>query len=94
MAGLVFGAAQVVLDGLVLGLELGFADRVGLDVVGQVGADQDGLLGQFDLALDVGVLVEALLLGFLGEDFAADQLFLDRVLQFRRVRRALGLLLG
>ena len=94
MAGLVFGGAEVGLDQVVFSLELGFTDRVSLDVVAQVGANEHGLLGQFDLALNVGILVEALLFRFLGKNFAADQLFLDGVLQFRRIRGALGLLLG
>lgn len=62
MAGLVFGGAEVGLDQFVLSLELGIADRVGLDVFRQVSADQHGLLGEFDLALNVGALVEAFFL--------------------------------
>eukprot|EP00825_Cyclidium_porcatum_P000702 TRINITY_DN10262_c0_g1_i7.p1 TRINITY_DN10262_c0_g1~~TRINITY_DN10262_c0_g1_i7.p1 ORF type:complete len:275 (+),score=26.48 TRINITY_DN10262_c0_g1_i7:215-1039(+) len=92
VAGLVFGAAEIVLDQFVLSLQLGLADRMCLDVVRQVGADQNGLFGELDLALDVGALVEALLLGFLGKDFATDQFFLDGTLQFRRIRGALSLL--
>ena len=63
-------------------------------IIGEEGADQYGLLGKFDLALDVAFLVQAFFLGFLSQDFAADQFFLDGILQFWRIRRALGFLLG
>ena len=92
--GLVFGRAEVGLDRVVTLAQLVVADRVGAHVIRQVNLDQHGLPGEFDLALDLGALVETLLLGFLDEDFAADQLFLDGILQLRRIRRALSLLLG
>jgi hypothetical protein len=47
MARLVFDAAEIALDAFVFGLQAIVADRVGLDVFGEKGADQDGLLGQF-----------------------------------------------
>ena len=92
--GLVFGRAEVALDRVITLAQLVVADRVGTHVVGEVNLDQHCLLGEFNLALNLGALVEAFLLGFLDQDFAADQFFLDGVLQFRRIWRALGLLLG
>jgi hypothetical protein len=70
------------------------ADRVGAHMFGQVGADQHRLTGQFDLALNSAFLVQALLLGFLRQQFAAYEFFLDGVLQLGGFLGALSFLLG
>jgi hypothetical protein len=65
-----------------------------LDVVLNESANEDRLPCQVGLCGDVGLLVEAQLLRFLDQQLATDQFFAHRVLQFRRVRCALCLLLG
>jgi hypothetical protein len=63
--------------------------------VGEQLADQDGLAGQFHLALEVGRGFQAALLGFLHEDFAGDDFFLDLTFHLggERTAGALHLLL-
>ncbi|MNY37522.1 hypothetical protein D3C86_1720910 [compost metagenome] len=48
-----------------------------LHVVRQHGVDDDALTGVFQGGFDVGAGAHALLVGFLDQHFAADQVFLD-----------------
>src|SRR5581483_11455938 len=59
VAGVVFLVAGLGLELVVFGLDVGVGDRVLLQVVGDQGADDDGLAGQFQLVLDVGAVGEA-----------------------------------
>lgn len=66
------------------------ADRVGPDVVLQKGVDQDRLALKLDLDGDLGVLVEALLRGFLGDDFPVDELVAETAAQLGGIGLPLG----
>ena len=83
VAGLVFLAAVVGHELVVLGLDFSVGHGVVLLVVGEQFADQDGLAGQLHLRFVVGRSFEAALLGFLQEDFAGDHFFLDLTFHFR-----------
>ena len=75
MTHLVLGAAHLRFERFVLGLELGVADRVLLGVILEKGADEDRLAHGANLRDDVRFFVDPCLLGFLHQQFAADQLF-------------------
>ncbi len=94
VADLVFLVAELQADVLVFLLQHLIGDRVRLDVLVEIGTDQDALTRHHHLALDLGLLVQALLLRGLHQHFAANQFFLDGLAQFRRVFLALGDLAG
>jgi hypothetical protein len=72
----------------VFSLDVGVCDRVLLLEIGKQLANQDGLTGQLELVFVVFGGVQTALFGFLHEDFAGDQLFLDLGQDFRRHRTA------
>ncbi len=94
VARLEFLFAQRLAQAVVFVLDHLVGDRVGLDVVVQIGADQHALARHHHLGHDVGLLFEALLFGFLHEDLAAHQFLAHGTAQLRRVRLALRQLGG
>ena len=89
VAHLVFLVAHLRLDRVVFLAQRGLGDRIGLDPVGDIGAHQHRLRGEVGLVLDVGGLVDALLLRLAHEQLAGVELLADRIAQLGRIRLAL-----
>ena len=89
MARLVFLAAHLAFDLLVLGLDDLIGHRMGFDEVLQESAYDHRLAGHVDLALHVGVLGQAAAVGFLDDDFAIDKFVADGFAHFLVVGHAL-----
>ena len=81
VAGAILLAARRFNHLVVLGLDIGIGDRIGLERVADQGSDQDVLAGAFELALGFGIARQALAFGFLDEDLAGDQFIAHRVAQ-------------
>ena len=85
VARLVFLAAGFLDEQVVLLAHFGVGGRIGLEVVLRERADEHLLARTIDLRLHFGIACDAFFLGFLHQDFACDEVFANRFLQFGRV---------